>query len=78
MLNEQCKILCSLSSSPKQITVPCTSFCKADTSLCTCHQQDNLQGFFCTCGELSRQVISSTVLIEEGEEEAKHAMRVTT
>lgn len=78
MLNEQRKILCSLLSSPRQITIPCTSFCKAETSICTCHQQDKLLVFIGTCGELSGQVISSTVFIEEGEEEVKHDMRVTT
>lgn len=78
MLNEQHKNLCSLSSSPRQITISCTSSCKAETSICTCHQQDKLLVFVGTCGELSRQVISSTVLIEDGEKEAKHDMRVAT
>lgn len=78
MLNEQCKILCSLSSSPRQITIPCISFCKAQISICTSHQQNKLLVVIGTSGELERQVISSTVLLEEREEEAKHDMSVTT
>lgn len=81
MLYEQCKILCSLSSSPRQITIPYTNFCKADMSICTCYQQDKPQILLLpvvNCQDCDFQVISSTVLIEEGEKEAEHDVRVTT